>query len=101
MLVISVVFNAAVLWVILYYVVGSRSVPSFTPLIVALLFVGFLGFIIRSLLGDISILLNFIMFTGVLTLFFHIDFKRSVISVLIFEVVSFVFSLLIKIIFKF
>ncbi len=99
MIILGILLNAAILWVILYFIVGEHSVPSFKPLIILLLFCSLIGFILSSLLGDIAILINFVIYCFALIFFFHIELKHAVISLLIFQAVSYLISFLLEAIF--
>jgi hypothetical protein len=48
--ILRILFNTAILWVILHFIVDEHSVPSFKPLIILLLFCSLIGFILSLLL---------------------------------------------------
>ena len=91
---LSIILYPAILWVILYYIVGENSVPSFRPLFLVLLLASIIATILRSFIGIFAIVPNFIIYSGSLTLFFGLDFKQTLKAVGIFSVLIFIFDLL-------
>ena len=90
----GILFPTAILWVIMYFVFGVNSVPSFWPLVITLLLVSIATALISSVLGIIAIISNFIIFTAVLALIFRLDFKQTLLSVGIFQVVMLVIQVI-------
>ena len=95
MFIIGLLFYPALLWIILYFVLGENSVPPFRSLFLTLFIVNIIALIFQSLLGIFSLVPNFLLFTGLLTMIFKLDFKQTLIAVGIFECIILLFQLII------
>ena len=94
MIILSILLPPAILWVVMYFIFGENSVPSFRPLIITLLLVSIVTALISSAIGLIAIIPNFLIFTAVLSLIFRLDFKQTLLSVGIFQVIMLIIELI-------
>ncbi|MCF7920176.1 MAG: hypothetical protein K9N06_09730 [Candidatus Cloacimonetes bacterium] len=84
MLIINILLQPAILWIVLYYTVGVNAVPNFRPFIIVYLLISIVTGILGNLWGLYAIVPNFVIFAGVLSLFYRIEIIKSVITVTIF-----------------
>ncbi|MCD4650660.1 MAG: hypothetical protein K8S56_02570 [Candidatus Cloacimonetes bacterium] len=97
MYLLFLLLRPAILWMILYYIVGIDRVPNFRPffLVYLLASVG-TGFLTINF-GWYALIPNFIIFAGLLTLIYQIEFLKTLLSVVIFFCISVGIELILKI----
>jgi hypothetical protein len=93
-LIITLLVYPAIFWIILYMIVGQQSTPPFRSLFLVLFFTGIIAFIFQSVLGIISIVTNFLLYTGSISLIFKLEFKQVLKTVAIFTGINLLFELL-------
>jgi len=94
MIILNILVQPAILWVIMLFIFGHSSVPSFRPLILTFVLISIITTLISVAIGLIAIIPNFIIFAATLSLFYKLDIKQTLLSVGIFEVVMFIIALI-------
>jgi len=89
-----ILVQPALLWFIMHFVFDEHSTPSFWPLVITTLIAGIVTSFISAALGVIAIIPNFLIFSGILTFLLKLDFKKTLISVGIFQGIMLIVSLL-------